>query len=62
MKLTGKLVDADTVAADLNCFSVLALRCHHETDVTVVVLIEVPAHKCCFQAVSLIHALKWSPG
>ena len=32
MKLTGQLVDAGTVAADLNGFAAVALRWRHEPD------------------------------
>jgi hypothetical protein len=32
MSLTGQLVDAGTVSADLNGFAAVALRWRHETD------------------------------
>jgi hypothetical protein len=50
MTLTGQLVDAGTVAADLNGLSAVALRWRHEPDTAVAVLIVVPAHKCCHPA------------
>ena len=62
MTLTGQLVDAGTVAADLNGFAAVALRWRHEPDTAVAVLIVVPAHKCCHPAASLCHALEWPPG
>lgn len=62
MKLTGQLVDAGTVVADLNGFAAVALRWRHESDSAVAVLIVVPAHKCCHPAASLLHALEWPPG
>ena len=62
MTLTGQLVDAGTVAADLNGFAAVALRWRHEPDAAVAVLIVVPAHKCCHPAASLCHALEWPPG
>lgn len=62
MKLTGQLVDAGTVAADLNGFAAVALRWRHESDTAVAVLIVVPAHKGCHPAASLFHALEWPPG
>ena len=62
MKLTGQLVDAGTVAADLNGFAAVALRWRHEPDTAVAVLIVVPAHKCCHPAAGLFHALEWPSG
>jgi hypothetical protein len=50
MKLTGQLVDAGMVYADLNGFAAVALRWRHETDAAVAVLIVVPAHKGCHPA------------
>ena len=37
MKLTGRLVDAGTMAADLNGFSAVALRWRHEPDAAVAI-------------------------
>jgi hypothetical protein len=62
MTLTGQLVDAGTVSADLNGFSAVALRWRQEPDTAVAVLIVVPAHKCCYPATSLCHAMEWPPG
>jgi hypothetical protein len=62
MTLTGQLVDAGPVAADFNGFSAVALRWRHEPDAAVAVLIVVPAHKCCYPAASLCHALEGTRG
>jgi hypothetical protein len=50
MTLTGQLVNADTVASDLNGISAVALRWLHEPDAAVAVLIVVPVHKDCHPA------------
>jgi hypothetical protein len=62
MKLTGQLVDAGTLSADLKGFAAVALRWRHEPDAAVAVLIVVPAHKCCHPAASRLHALEWPSG
>jgi len=62
MTLTGQLEDAGTVSADRDGFSAVALGWRQETDTAVAVLIVVPAHKCCYPARSLCHAMEWPPG
>ena len=49
MKLTGQLVDAGTVSADLNGLSAVALRWRHEPDAAVTVLIDVPVQNAATQ-------------
>jgi hypothetical protein len=50
MTLTGQPIDSGPVAADLNGFSAVALRCRHETDAAVAVLFVLLPHKCCHPA------------
>ena len=60
--LTCLLVDDSTVAADLQNITVVALVRRHELYAAVAMPIVVPAHKCCYPAASLCHALEWPPG
>jgi hypothetical protein len=62
MKLTGQLVDAGTVSADLNGFAAVALRWRHEPDAAVAVLIVVPIHERTYPQAGLLHALEWPSG
>ena len=62
MTLTGQLVDAGTVAADLNGFAAVALRWRHEPDAAVVVLVVVPIHKRIYPQAGLLYALEGTRG
>jgi hypothetical protein len=62
MKLTGQLVDAGTVSADLNGFAAVALRWRHEPDAAVAMLVVVPIHERAYPQAGLCHALEWPPG
>jgi hypothetical protein len=62
MKLTGQLVDAGTVSADLNGFSAVALRWRHEPDTAVAVLEVVPIHERTYPQAGLLHAPEGTRG
>ena len=59
MTLTGQLVDAGTVSADLNGFSAMALRWRHEPDAAVAVLVVVPIHESRDPGAGLLDTLEW---
>ena len=62
IKLTGQLIDAGAVSADLNGFSAVALRWRHEPDAAVAVLVVVPIHKRTYPQAGLLHALEGTRG
>ncbi len=62
MTLTGQLVDAGTVSADLNGFSAMALRWRHEPDAAVAVLVVVPIHESRDPGAGLLDTLEWPSG
>jgi len=59
MTLTGLLVDADTVAADCDGFSSVALGWRHELDAAVAVLVVVAIHELRHPGAGLLDVGEW---